>query len=152
MNDRSDMLGRDFDDLCSSGTVVGPVAAEHIDRAERELGLTFPQEYSEFLRKYGALVANGLELYGLPPIADDGPPMWTDVVSMTLELRRYGQIDESMVWLMPFSEDGMGSYFCMDVRCVAEPDIWAIGPGVQQVVCKGLQRFAFDWLAGRIVL
>lgn len=67
------VLGRD-------GTLLdcsGPASEEEIAAAEKELGVTFPNDYRAFLRHYGTGCLNGFDIFGLP-----SDRLWGDVVMM----------------------------------------------------------------------
>ncbi|MDO5658436.1 MAG: hypothetical protein Q4G36_08960 [Paracoccus sp. (in: a-proteobacteria)] len=56
----------DFERLCQTGHVFGPVEDLTIAAAEAELRVEFPDEYLELLRKYGAVLAGVLRSMGFP--------------------------------------------------------------------------------------
>ena len=105
----------EFVQLLKAGELSGPVDEADIARAEGKLGVEFPVEYRELLRTSGAVVADGFEIYGLFPAADDdGPPLWQDVVEVTERLRALGQAGSERKGFVPISEDGTGIYFYLD--------------------------------------
>lgn len=55
---------------------------EQIDNAEKALNLKFASEYREYLRTYGAIIADGIELTGI------AKSKTRDVVAVTLEERK----------------------------------------------------------------
>ncbi len=66
----------------------GPTPEATVASAEASLGLRFPPSYRQFLRRYGASLCSGFEIYGLPPVPDPGEqPQWSNVVESTLSLR-----------------------------------------------------------------
>lgn len=140
-----------FDLLCKEGDVAGAVDGEAIERAETALGVKFPTEYRELLRQYGAVLAPGLEVYGLPPKADnDEAPIWQNVVSVTYELRRLGQVGTENQEFIPVSDDGAGVYFYLDTSKIPKTRILALGPGVEKEFDNGLFSFLVDLAEGKL--
>ena len=74
-------------DITDSANVAGPVSEEKIRAAEEELEVVFPEEYSNFLKKYGAAVIDvPLGVYEIAGVFDwdeMAPPMWNHVVYST---------------------------------------------------------------------
>lgn len=142
----------DFEKLCSSGEVSGPVSAQEIERAQVELGVQFPKEYQDFLGEFGAVLANGVCIYGLPDPETNDPPLWQCVVSVTKTLRDCGQAGTEQAALIPIAEDGTGVYFFLDTQVSPETKIWAIGPGVQKVVSSSFFDFFVELSEAKIIL
>tara|TARA_B100000678_G_C18224542_1_gene508297 strand:+ start:3407 stop:3856 length:450 start_codon:yes stop_codon:yes gene_type:complete len=141
-----------FDILCGKGGVSGPVGDVAIERAEEELGVQFPAEYREFLRQYGAVLAPGLEVYGLLDRSNtNDPPMWQDVISITKKLRGWRQTGTEKHELIPISEDGTGVYFYLDTSEAPRTKIFAIGPGVEKVFDTDFFSFLSDLAEGELV-
>ena len=44
---------------------IGPVLLNDINRAEKELNIKFAEDYIQYVKKFGAISANGLELTGI---------------------------------------------------------------------------------------
>lgn len=44
---------------------IKPVSMEQIVKAEKELGVSFAKDYIEYVKKYGAISARGIELTGV---------------------------------------------------------------------------------------
>lgn len=141
-----------FDQICANGEVSGPASTQEIEHAEKELGVKFPKEYQEFLEEFGAVLANGVEVYGLPSSELNAPPLWQNVVTVTKELRDWGQVGADQSALIPISEDGTGVYFFLDTRVSPETKIWAIGPRVEKVVASNLFDFVVELSEGTIEL
>jgi hypothetical protein len=142
-----------FDLLCRNGNVSGPIGKEAIERAEKELGVQFPAEYRELLLQYGAVLVPGLEVYGLLAEPNLGaPPMWLDVISVTKELRGWGQVGTERNEFIPISDDGTGTYFFLDTSKSPNTKIWVIGPGVRKELDTDLFSFLFDAATGSSVL
>lgn len=140
----------DFELLCRRGEVSGPVSVQAIDRAQAELGVQFPIEYRGFLKEFGAVLAGGIEIYGLPDPERNDPPLWQCVVSVTRQLRDWGQAGADRAALVPISDDGTGVYFYLETAVSPETEIWAIGPGVEKVVSSSLYDFFVDLSEGKI--
>lgn len=140
-----------FDLLCAEGEVAGPASNADIARAEAELGVKFPEEYREILLKYGAIIAPGVGVYGLiPKNVNNDPPLWQDIVSVTKELRGWGQAGAEEQNLIPISEDGTGVYFYLDTSESPKTRIVAVGPGVEKVFDADLFSFLTDLAAGEL--
>lgn len=139
-----------FDRYCEKGYVSGSVATEAIDAAQTELGILFPSDYRDFLRRYGAALADGVEVYGLPDPAENDPPMFTDVVSVTQKLRSWGQFGAEDPAFMPFSHDGMSTYLFFNTRVAPATEIWAFGPWVEAKLSNSFYGFLVDWIEGRM--
>ncbi len=66
----------------------GAATEAAVASAEASLGLRFPPSYRQFLRRYGASLCSGFEIYGLPPVPHPGEqPQWSSVTESTLSLR-----------------------------------------------------------------
>jgi|GEM_PF-676616 len=142
----------DFDLLCAKGEVAGPANNADIAQAEAELGVEFPTEYRDIVLQYGAIVAPGVEVYGLiPKSVNNDPPLWQDVVSVTKELRGWGQTGTEKHELIPISEDGTGVYFYLDTSEAPRTKICAIGPGVDKVFDTDLFSFLSDLAEGGLM-
>ncbi|MBN1911153.1 MAG: SMI1/KNR4 family protein [Pirellulales bacterium] len=124
--------------LLATVTLAGPVDDKVIQMAEKELGVLFPPSYRFFLSKFGAALCTGFELAGLfdKDNTEDGPPLWSDVVTTTLQERRASesQIPDSYV---PVSDDGGDYTFYLDTARVdsrGECPVVVLGPGADGVV------------------
>ncbi len=71
---------KDVQGLC----VIGACTEDEIDRAEKKLGLKFPEEYKCFLKAFGAVSFYGTEWMGL------NVPDYLDVVGRTTAEREAG--------------------------------------------------------------
>ena len=110
------MTKSDFDMLCATGAAAGPVNAQEIMRAQDELGVVLPREYLAFLGEFGAVVANGVEMYGLNRGDENRPPLWQNVVFVAKQLRQWGQDGTEQKAFVPISEDGTGVYFFLNAE------------------------------------
>ena len=104
-------MKEEFDQLCAAGETAGPCSEAQIADAERELKIRFPSQYRSFLSEYGAVVANGVELFGLPSIGADEMPLWQDVVNVSKQLVDWGQAGSENQSFVPIAEDGTGVYY-----------------------------------------
>lgn len=134
----------EFDLLCKAGEVSGPVSDLAIAEAEAELGVQFPSEYLELLRKYGAVLADGIEVYGLPRLEGNDPPLWQNVVAVTKQLRKWEQVGANQATFIPICDDGSGIYFYLDTSVSPATKIYAIGPGKELEFEISLFRFLLD--------
>lgn len=79
-----------------------PVKLEEIIRAERELGLTFADEYCQYVAEYGAIRICGLALTGVTGLSVN------DVVEITKEERKYNKnIPSNMYVVEEFGVDSI---------------------------------------------
>ena len=111
-----------------SAYIAGPVSDLLIEAAESELGITFPGEYRSFLSRYGAMVADGLELSGITPYEADGPPFFLDVVAAT---KAADQLPGEMYVVLSY--DGMGVTFMLDTTASGQIKVIARGPGLDDL-------------------
>ncbi|MBQ2262139.1 MAG: SMI1/KNR4 family protein [Loktanella sp.] len=141
-----------FRDLCENGIVAGPASDTQIKDAETALRVVFPDQYRTFLRGYGALVAQGIEIYGIIYPVKNDPPMWQQVVETTLQLRSWKQAGSENSGMIPISQDGAGNYFYLEAASETQARVWAIGPGIELVVASSLHEFATEYASGRLVI
>lgn len=151
-NERYDMsLDRQgFRSLCEGGICAGPVSSERMTDAETALNVEFPDPFKAFLGEFGAVLCEGVEIYGLVDPARNDPPMWQDLVDVTTRLRAWGQAGTERKSLLPISDDGTGVYFYLDTEHSEPSDVWAIGSGVDQIVATGFYQFVVDFSKGRL--
>jgi hypothetical protein len=150
MRDLMDGHSELFRDLCSSGLTPGAAPLTIIAEAESRLGVTFPDEYRDFLGEFGALLAQGIEIYGLLSLELNDPPMWQSVVEVTQNLKEMKQAGTERTALVPVSDDGMGVYFFMDTTFAKNAEVLAIGPGVERKVANKLDEFALALASGTL--
>lgn|SRR5690554_4032738 len=141
-----------FDLLCHAGQISGPADDVDIEHAEAELGVQFPEEYRDLLRTYGAVLASGVSVYGLPKAENNDPPLWQDVVAVTTQLREWEQVGTEHHSLIAISEDGFGNYFYLDTSRSPETRIWAVGPGVHKVFDTSLFKFLLELSEGKLAV
>jgi hypothetical protein len=85
---------------------AGPASEQLILSVEQSLGVSFPPQYRAFLRRYGAALFTGFEIYGLVDTAgNDEPPIWLDLRSAL----RTHKLATKAKTLIPISDDG-GDY------------------------------------------
>ncbi|MDO9417155.1 SMI1/KNR4 family protein [Pararhizobium sp.] len=142
----------EFHQLCRAGIVSGSVDDFVIAQAEAELGVKFPSEYREILQEYGAVLADGVHLYGLLRAEDNGSPQWEDVVAVTKKLREWGQVGADRQSFVPICDDGSGVYFYLDTSVSPATKICAVGPGVERIFDAGLFRFLLDLSEGKLAV
>ena len=127
--------------LISQCTVLGPVSKKIVAAAENELQVSFPEEYKQFLYEFGALMGNGIEIYGLPAQDEANPPFWQNVVTVTQQLQSYNQIGAENKKFIPISSDGMDMNYFMDTTKSPELHIWAIGHDSKLLIASNLYEF-----------
>jgi hypothetical protein len=123
--------------LQSGATVAGPASRQMIEDGETTLAVRFPPSYRHFLAAFGAALCPGFEIAGLfRTSTPDEPPLFTDVVATTLQVRRAlrGEIPHEYVAI---SDDG-GDYtfYLVSSTCSEEREapVVVLGPGADGVV------------------
>ncbi|WP_322864732.1 SMI1/KNR4 family protein (plasmid) [Aquicoccus sp. G2-2] len=141
-----------FEEMCADGETFGPIPEAAVAAAEADLNVRFPQQYRDFLQRFGAGLFGGAEIYGLPDPEQDDPPFWQDVVKVTKQLREWGQAGAENPAYIPIADDGTGVYFFLDTKASPITKILAIGPGVERAVSTDLFAFVIELSKGRIQL
>ena len=141
-----------FHKLALAGEFAGGVSDADIEAAETKLGLVFPQKYRDFLRNYGAAILPGAEIFGLVDPSHNNPPLWTDIREITEQLRSKGQAGAEDGCYLPISDDGTGIYFYLNTSNAPDVEIWAVGPGVRQLIANDLYVFASKLACGQLAL
>ncbi len=136
--------------LLEDGVVAGPAPNGAIAAAEAGLGVTFPDQYRDFLERYGAALIGGVEIYGIVDASKNDPPLWQDVRTATGRLREHRQVGTENAQYLLISEDGTGVYFYLNTGAAPDVEVWAIGPGVRRAVSKDLYEFVLDVAGGRL--
>ena len=88
-----------------------------VDAASKEIGIKFPEDYREFLLRYGGAMVGAYPIFGLRPAEVMGKSRWS-VVDMTRQVRSWG-LDGVSNWIV-FSEDHAGNPIGMD----ADGKVW----------------------------
>ena len=93
-----------LDVIFSRADCAGPVPERTIVEAEDRLQVAFPPSYRQFLSAFGAALG-AVEIAGLvhPPLPNDTPPTWSDVIKETIALREKASIPHRF---LPISHDG----------------------------------------------
>jgi len=127
---------KDIVRLLEKATIAGGVSDQVIHAAEERLGVRFPPSYRQFLSRYGALFTEGSELSGLfEYICEEEPPLWSDVVTETLQMRQ-GPGGRAFDEYVAISSDGMDYMFYLDTSRTNEKDecpVIVLGPGADGV-------------------
>lgn len=116
---------------------AGPADDKAITDAESKLSISFPAQYRSFLKCFGATSGQGYEIAGLFLHEDDEePPMWTNVVEFTKQLREApsGELHPS---LLPISDDGVGTFYyliCGVYKSFELGSVVGIGPSEGEVL------------------
>lgn len=135
-----------IDKLLEKAICPGRTTEEAISHAEEVLGVVFPPTYKYFLSKYGAALCDGREIDGIAPLPiDDATPMWNDVVSHTLRIRKASR-GRLPLGYIPISTDGCDYNFYLDTSRRderGECPVIVLGPGADGVV---IGRDFFDFL------
>ncbi|MDX8349614.1 SMI1/KNR4 family protein [Cognatiyoonia sp. IB215446] len=99
--------------------------AEEIEAAQVELRLKFPPVYREFLLKYGAMVGQGFEIFGLDRNRNN---FFMDVVQQTI-FHRDALGSKANLNHIVIADDDMGVSFLMDTTNEERPRFVAFGVG-----------------------
>lgn len=113
------------------------VPQSEIDSASKRLGLPFPEDYQEFLRRFGAGYIGSEVIAGLRRFPSAPNDVW-DVVGMTEDYRQraFPHTDRLVV----FTEDGAGNPIGFD----EQGRIWLSDHNCCESVC--LESCFEDWL------
>lgn len=96
----------EHEDVCDVGT---PASEELINKAERFLQVTFPQDYRDFLSRWGTLGIGPLEYYGI--IGDDFESSSApDAIWYTNRKRQTAGLPHELIVL----NDSGDSLYCLD--------------------------------------
>ena len=119
-----------------SADCAGGVTEELIRSTEERYDLVFSTEYRFFLRRYGAALLPGFEVYGLiESRISDGPPVWTDLRNVLRNLAD----NKIPLELIPISDDGGDYKFYMKSNADA---VVIYGPGLDgDQVARGFFEF-----------
>lgn len=125
-------------DRLKSAILAGGVGEEAILEAELLLGVRFPPSYRTFLSQFGAALCGGFEIAGLFDVSggDGEPPLWSSVVTYTLQKRR-GSSGLFPTEYLAISDDGGDYTFYLDTSRVdvnGECPVVVLGPGADAVV------------------
>ncbi len=90
---------------------------DEVDAASHEIGIPFPEDYREFLLRYGGAMVGPYPVFGLRPVDVMDDDRWS-VVDITGEIRSE-RLDGVSKWLV-FSEDHAGNPIGMD----ADGKVW----------------------------
>jgi len=115
-SDTWDRLDQEFDEFPTMRAIEVP-SEDEINVASEEVGIAFPQDYREFLARYGGAMVGPYPVFGLRPVEVMGKNRWS-VVDMTGRLRSSG-LDGTSDWIV-FSEDQAGNPIGMD----ADGKVW----------------------------
>jgi len=90
-------------------------SVQEVETAEQQIGVPFPDDYREFLLRYGGAMVGPYPIFGLRPCHVMGDDQWS-VINVTDEYRckfRRAGIDCISNWIV-FSEDHGGNPVGMD--------------------------------------
>lgn len=125
----------------------GPIDTLCVEKAEKMLGVSFPDSYKRFLETQGAGDIFGKEIYGIlhdPETDYEGVP---NGIWMTLDLRKTAGMDHQFVM---FAETGYGPYYVIDTSSVKLDGsgpvlLWSVD-GQREKVADNFGEFLYDWL------
>lgn len=123
----------------------GPTEIVVIDSASKELCLTFPSQYKEFLATLGSGSISSESFIGL------GGPRHLNVVWLTKTLRSKTGSRTFPKYLLPIRSDGYGNYDCIDTSQPTSDDEFAIvewlHDGSDLLKDKILANSFFEWFS-----
>lgn len=90
---------------------------DEVNAASQEIGIPFPEDYREFLLRYGGATVGPYPVFGLRPTDVMDDDRWS-VLDVTSEVRSSG-LDGVSNWIV-FSEDHAGNPIGMD----ADGKVW----------------------------
>lgn len=110
-----------------------PASVEEISTAEAALGLSFPDEYRDFLLRYGAAIVGPYPIFGVRPVEPMGHD-WS-VVGMNQRFRadRWAGVDE---WLI-ISQDHAGN----PMGVAPDGQVWISDHGHLSVIAEDFETF-----------
>jgi len=143
-----------IEELLTECALAGPVEEEMIASAERDLSVQFPQSYKAFLARFGAALCSGFEIAGLfRPAPCDEPPLWSNVVTKTNQLRRRAG-DLLPKEYVAISGDGGDYTYYLDtgrLDASSECPVIVLGPGADaSVVAETFIDFVIRAFSNRI--
>ena len=95
--------------------VPRPATPEQIETAERALGSALPEGFRQFQLEFGDCQHSPIDIYSVLP----AEPPALNLVSINLEART--EMGPRLPpYLIAFSDDGGGNYFCFDTRAVSK--------------------------------
>lgn len=97
MNSKILMIMSNLEDL----RFLKPATEAEVKAAEKELGVTFAEDYREYVLKYGVISARGIELTGVTTAKR------LDVVSVTKTEREMSNIPKNMYVIENVAIDGI---------------------------------------------
>lgn len=80
---------------------TGGVSTDVISNAEAELGISFAPDFISYLKRYGQIEANGLEIMGI------SNKISTSVVNATIQLRKFGNLPKMFYVIEDLEIDGI---------------------------------------------
>ena len=88
------------------GSVATPVSPEEVRKAEAVLGVNFPNDYRQFIERFGGAVVRGTSIFGLrqPNLMPDEP---SSVVDQSLAFRQ--ELPTAYASIVVISVDGSGN-------------------------------------------
>lgn len=134
-------MNKEFKEICNKSEAYGKISEQYIDYAEKELGVSFPKEYRNFLLEFGAVLGDGFEIYGLvPELNQDEPPIWQNVVAVTHHIRSFNQVGTEDRHMIPISSDGMDTYYFINSKS-SDTEIWAVNYEEKKLIASNLLEF-----------
>ena len=134
-------MNEEFRKICEQSETLGNISEEYFEYSEKELGVSFPKEYRDFLLEFGALLGNGFEIYGLIPEENqDECSLWQNVVTVTKQMRFSKQAGTENKNMIPISCDGMETNYFINSGS-SDIEIWAITYEEKKLVASSLLEF-----------
>lgn len=109
-----------------------PVDVPSLEQAEKTIGVTFGEELTEYLLKYGYLGYEYVELYGMN--ARQG--LESDLVTQSLYVHKYFPVTSKLIAV---ENQGEGDYYLID----SEDNVYEYDTSLKQLRKTGLKFFEY---------
>lgn len=154
MNKSYDLAVKMIEENMDLTDFVGEISTETVNKAEKLLGVTFPESYKRFLCHYGAGNFGSEEIYGIldEDLNGSGIP---DAIWFTQTQRIKAQLAPELV-IIYFN--GASEYYCLDTSQMNESQecpIVVYEPGITQgkardIVYEDFGSFLFDIIQNEV--
>lgn len=112
----------DIYSLCDGGIWRGGASSDSLEACEKIMGVRFPDDYRNFILKYGCGSKGGVEIAGIDKVLiSDGNVLTRTILS----LREYRHYPKYFIF---FSDTGDGGQICFDYRDWSIHEVYARPP------------------------
>ena len=91
-----------------------PISDNRIVEFEKQFNLTLPNDYKHLIDLYNGIGLMGNEVYGIGP--NINPAVSTETLEGVYEYEHFKVGIPQFLYLVPFSPDGGGNFYCFDTR------------------------------------